>query len=180
MTTPETRQRSSSWDAKLQRRHGFCKRFVREHHPGMADAHKIKGARPLKPFDGPRYLRDGNGDMAVDWWLQTDDSVSALGLVWLAHLFGRQKLYDHAWMIGRSDQEAWALVSEPYSHVTAATIAKLRRELERRLARSRDRRRVQMPDGCAWSVAVAVAPYVRRYRSAAPRPERQRAVAADA
>jgi hypothetical protein len=105
----------SSWEAKLQRRREFCERFVAEHHPGMVDAHKIKGARPLLPLDGPRYLRDGPGDMAEDWWLQTDDSISAVGIVWLAHLFGRHRLYGHASMIGRSDQESWALVSEPYS-----------------------------------------------------------------
>ena len=97
----------------------------------MADAHKIKGARPLKPLDGPHYLRDGNGNMAADWWLQTDDSISALGLIWLAHLFDRHGMYDHAWMIGRSDQEAWALISEPYSHIKPETIEELRRELER-------------------------------------------------
>jgi hypothetical protein len=42
----------SLWEAKLQRRREFCERFVREHHPGMVDAHKIKGARPLVPLDG--------------------------------------------------------------------------------------------------------------------------------
>lgn len=120
----------SSWEAKLQRRREFCQRFVAEHHPGMVDAHKIKGAHPLKPLDGPAYLRDGGGNMAADWWLQTDDSISALGFVWLAHLFDRRGMFDHAWMIGRSDQEAWALVSEPFSHVKASTIAELRSELE--------------------------------------------------
>ena len=86
----------SSWEAKLQRRREFCERFVAEHHPGMVDAHKIKGARPPLPVDGPAYLRDGGGNTSADWWLQTDDSISALGLVWLAHLFDRHKLYDHA------------------------------------------------------------------------------------
>ena len=122
---------SSSWEAKLQRRAEFCRRFVAEHHPGMTDAHKIKGAHPLMPLSGPRYIRDGGRNMSADWWLQTDDSISALGIVWLAHLFNRRGMLDHEWMIGRSDQEAWALVSEPYSHVTAATIAEFRRELAR-------------------------------------------------
>lgn len=71
----------SSWTAKLKRRKKFCERFVREHHPGMADAHKIKGAHPHKPLDGPAYLRDGSGKMAADWWPQTDDSISALCFV---------------------------------------------------------------------------------------------------
>jgi hypothetical protein len=70
---------SSSWEARLKRRREFCARFVREHHPGMADASRIKGARPLKPLDGPRYIRDGNGDMFDDWWLQTDDSIHGEG-----------------------------------------------------------------------------------------------------
>ena len=121
----------SSWEAKLQRRHEFCKRFVREHHPGMADARKIEGAHPLKPLDGPAYCRVGNGHMVADWWLQTDNLICALGFVWLAHLFERHDLYDHQWMIGRSDQEPWALVSEPYSHVTTADITELRLELEK-------------------------------------------------
>jgi hypothetical protein len=103
---PKAQLSSSSWGAKLQRRAEFCERFVREHHPGMADAHKIKGARPLVPLNGPRYLRDGNDDMAEDWWLQTVDSISALGFVWLAHLLDRHKMYDHAWTIGRSAQES--------------------------------------------------------------------------
>ena len=128
---PETIRPSSSWEAKLKRRRELCDRFVREHHPGMVDAHKIKGARPPLPVDGPAYLRDGGGNTSADWWLQTDDTISALGLVWLAHLFDRHRMYDHAWMIGRSDQEAWALVSEPYSHIKPETIEKLRRELER-------------------------------------------------
>jgi hypothetical protein len=77
------------------------------------------------------YVRDGNGDMAADWWLQTDDSISALGFVWLAHLFNRHGLLDHDWMIGRSNQEPWALVSEPCKHDSAlAAVAPLRRELE--------------------------------------------------
>jgi hypothetical protein len=116
------------WEARLQRRHEFCERFVREHHPGMTDAHKLKGAHPLKPLDGPAYFRADN--MAADWWLQTDDSMCALGYVWLAHLFDRRGMLDHDWMIGRSDQEPWALISEPYSHVKAATIAELATELK--------------------------------------------------
>ena len=129
-TMNKSKPEPSSWDIKMQRRQEFCKHFVREHHPGMADAHKIKGAHPLKPLGGPAYLRDGGGNMATDWWLQTNDSISALGFVWLAHLFDRHGMFDHAWMIGRSDQEAWALVSEPYSHIKPETVEKLRRELE--------------------------------------------------
>jgi len=41
------------WDVKLRRRHEFCEHFLREHHPGMADASKIKSARPLVPLHGP-------------------------------------------------------------------------------------------------------------------------------
>jgi hypothetical protein len=125
-----TAEVDNSWTAKLKRRKKFCQRFVREHHPGMTDAHKIKGAHPLKPLDGPNYVRDGNDNMTPDWWLQTDDSMNALGFVWIAHLFGRRGMYDHAWMIGRSDQEPWALVSEPYSHIKPETIEQLRRELK--------------------------------------------------
>jgi hypothetical protein len=94
----------SLWESKL---HEFCERFVRQHHPEMADAHKIKGAHPLKPLDGPGYIRNGSGNMEADWWLQTDDSISALGFVWLAHLFNRRHMLDHEWMIGRRDQEPW-------------------------------------------------------------------------
>ena len=43
---PKAELSSSSWGAKLLRRAEFCKRFVAEHHPGMVDAHKIKGAHP--------------------------------------------------------------------------------------------------------------------------------------
>ena len=49
-TMPKSKPEPSSWEAKLQRRADFCEQFVREHHPGMANAHKIKGARPLKPL----------------------------------------------------------------------------------------------------------------------------------
>jgi hypothetical protein len=95
----------------------------------MADARRVKGARPLVPLNGPAYIRDGNGDMAADWWLQTNDSIFALCFVWLAHLFDRRGLFDHAWMIGRSDQEPWALISEPYGHASAlAAVAPLREE----------------------------------------------------
>jgi hypothetical protein len=123
---------ASSWEAKLKRRHEFCTRFVREHHPGMANTSAIKGAHPLVPLDGPAYLRHGGGNLAADWWLQTDDSMGALGFVWLAHLFDREQLFDHAWMIGRRDQEPWALVSEPYvPPAVPGAIAALRREVEK-------------------------------------------------
>ena len=89
----------------------------------MADAHKIKGARPLKPLDGPRRIDSINSD----WWLQTNECMSALGFTYLGYLFERHGMLAHAWMIGRDDQEPWALISEPFSH---ATIAKLRCELE--------------------------------------------------
>ena len=116
----------ASRNARLQRPYKFCARFVREHYP--TDPARIRGARPL---DGPAYLRDGNGNMAADWWLHTDDSLSALGFVWLAHLFDREGLFNDAWMIGRSDQEAWALVSEPYvSRALPGALEGLRRELE--------------------------------------------------
>ena len=36
------------------------------------------------------------------------------GLHLARHLFNRHKLFDHAWLIGRNDQEPWALISEPY------------------------------------------------------------------
>ena len=126
------KSKPKSWEAKLQRRHEFCERFVREHHPGMADASRTKDARPLKSLDGPRYLRDGSGNMATDWWLQTDNSMGALGCVWLAHLFDRHKLLDHAWRIGRQDQEPWALISEPYvPPAVPSAVAALRRDLEK-------------------------------------------------
>jgi hypothetical protein len=57
----------SSWDIKLQRRHEFCERFVREHHPGMADASRIKGARPLVSLDAARRFQD---DDRFRWWLR--------------------------------------------------------------------------------------------------------------
>jgi hypothetical protein len=31
-------------------------------------------------------------------------------------------MLDHNWLIGRSVQEPWALVSEPYDHITPETI----------------------------------------------------------
>jgi len=43
--------------------------------PGMADARRIKGARPLVPLDGPRRI----SSIDSDWWLQTDESMSELG-----------------------------------------------------------------------------------------------------
>src|SRR5262249_19423844 len=102
----------SAWEAKLQRRRDFCERFVREHHPGMADASRIKGARPLVPLSPARRIRCGGLSY---WWLETDESMSALGGTWVAHLFDRHKMLDHEWFIGRDDQEPWALVSEPYA-----------------------------------------------------------------
>jgi hypothetical protein len=105
----------------------FCEQFVREHHPGMM----VDDQRTLVPLGAPAYRRDGAGNMHSDWWLRTDDSMCALGCVWLAHLFDRRKMYDHAWVIGRSDQEPWALVSEPYDHIEPDTIEQLRRELEK-------------------------------------------------
>jgi hypothetical protein len=117
----------SSWDAKLQRRREFCERFVREHHPGMANAHKTKGARPLKPLDAARRFHDNEH---FHWWLETNESMSALGGTYIAHLFDRRDMLDHDWFIGRDNQEPWALVSEPYSHIKPETIAELRRELK--------------------------------------------------
>ena len=38
----------TTWEAKLQRRHEFCERFVREHHPGMCG--KREGEPPLVPL----------------------------------------------------------------------------------------------------------------------------------
>ena len=102
----------SYWDIKMQRRQEFCTRFVAEHHPEMADAHKIKGAHPLIPLGAP----SGWGLNPDWWWFQTNDSMAALGFVYLNHLFQRHRLRDHEWIIGRSDQEPWALISEPYDH----------------------------------------------------------------
>ena len=121
----------ASWEAKMERRHEFTASFVAEHHPKMADAHTIEGVHSLIPLDGPAYLCDGAGNMRSDWWFTTNDSICALGFVWIAHLFKRHGLYDHTWGIGRSDQEPWAFVSEPYSHGTEANIEKLRRELDK-------------------------------------------------
>src|SRR5262245_52774644 len=113
----------SSWDAKLQRRREFCERFVRERHPGMAKV--PKGARPLVPLDPARRFHDNDH---FYWWLETNESMSALGGTWIAHLFDRHGMLDHEWFIGRSDQEPWALVSEPYG-ATAEKIKALRHEL---------------------------------------------------
>jgi len=108
-------------------RHEFCSCFVCEHHPGMADAAQIKGARPLVPL-GPAYRIRNN--VPFYWWLETDESMSALGGTWVAHLFDRHGMLDHEWFIGRSDQEPWALVSEPYAPpATPEKIAALRHEL---------------------------------------------------
>jgi hypothetical protein len=101
----------------------FCSRFVREHHRGMADP--PKGAHPLVPLDPARRFHDND---SYYWWLETDESMSALGGTWIAHLFDRHGMLDHDWFIGRSDQEPWALVSEPYG-TTPEKIAALRREL---------------------------------------------------
>jgi hypothetical protein len=38
-------------------RRKFCDRFVREHHPGMADEARIKGARPPVPLGPARQER---------------------------------------------------------------------------------------------------------------------------
>jgi hypothetical protein len=111
----------SMCDAKLQRRHEFCERFVREHHPGMADT--SKGARPLVPLHSPRRI----SGIDSDWWLQTKNRY--LNFTYLAYLFNRHRLLDHAWMIGRSDQEPWALISESYASQTL--VEGLRRELEK-------------------------------------------------
>jgi hypothetical protein len=60
------------------------------------------------------------------------DSMSALGGIYIGYLFKHRNLFDHAWMIGRSDQEPSAVVSEPYSQGddTPALIADLRIKLE--------------------------------------------------
>jgi len=102
---------SQTWEMKKAARREFCSHFVREHHPGMADAAKIKSARPLVPLDPARRFHD---DDHYHWWLETNESISALGGTWIAHLFDRHGVLDHEWFIGRSDQEPWALVSEPY------------------------------------------------------------------
>jgi hypothetical protein len=105
-------------------RREFCDHFVREH-PGMADAAKIKGAHPLVPLGPARRIQH-----ILDWWLQTDESMSALGGTYVAHLFDRHEMLDHDWFIGRSEQEPWALVSEPYTPpATPEKIEALRREL---------------------------------------------------
>jgi hypothetical protein len=116
---------ASSWDTKMQRRREFCERFVREHHPGMADA--SKGARPLVPLEAARRIYDGP---PFRWWLETDESMFALGGTWIAHLFNRHNMLDHDWFIGRDDQEPWALISEPYAPpATAEKLETLRHEL---------------------------------------------------
>jgi hypothetical protein len=118
-------RKSKPEDVKLQRRHEFCERFVREHHPGMADA--VKGARPLVPLHPARRFHDNDH---FDWWLETNESMSALGGTWIAYLFDRHDMLDHDWFIGRDDQEPWALVSEPYAPpATAEKIEALRHEL---------------------------------------------------
>jgi hypothetical protein len=111
---------------KTERRNEFCKRFVRKHHLGMADDSRIKGARALVPLSAARRI-----NYETDWWLQTDESMSALGGTFIAHLFDRHDMLDHDWFIGRDDQEPWALVSEPYAPpATPEKIEALRRELK--------------------------------------------------
>jgi hypothetical protein len=118
----------TTWKIKQAARRQFCDAFVREHHPGMANASRIKGARPLKPLDAARRFHD---NVHYDWWLETDESMSALGGTYVAHLFDRHEMLDHEWFIGRSDQEPWALVSEPYAPpATPEKIEALRRELD--------------------------------------------------
>jgi hypothetical protein len=112
----KTTRSLSSWEAKLQRRREFCQRFVAEHHPGMVDAHKIKGARPLLPLGPVRRIQD----IYSGCWPQTDKSMSAIGVTYLEYLFERHNLLDHDWMIGRDDQEPRALVSEPFGHASAS------------------------------------------------------------
>jgi hypothetical protein len=64
------------------------------------------------------------------WWLETDESMSALGGTYIAHLLDRYEMLDHDWFIGRDEQEPWALVSEPYAPpATPEKIEALRREL---------------------------------------------------
>src|SRR5262245_19940949 len=93
----------------------------------MADASRIKGARPLVPLGPARRIHD---DDHFHWWLETDVSMSALGGTYIAHLLDRHGILDHDWFIGRSDQEPWALVSEPYAPpATPEKIGALRHEL---------------------------------------------------
>jgi hypothetical protein len=105
------------------KRREFCE--VREHHPGMV------AEATLLPLDAARRINHINCYRPIsDWWLQTDESMSALGGTWIAHLFDRQNMLDHDWFIGRSDQEPWALVSEPYAPpATPEKIEALRHEL---------------------------------------------------
>ena len=105
-----------SAQARDARRLAFCHQFVREHHPGMAGE-----LVPLRPVRRP-------SDFKRDWWYQTDDSISALGGVYIGFLFQRYDLLDHDWRIGPREEEPWALVSEPYR--TADRVPKLREELE--------------------------------------------------
>jgi hypothetical protein len=89
---------------------------------------RIKGARPLRPLSAARRIHIAGPS---HWWLETDESMSALGGTYIAHLFDRHGMLDHDWFIGRDDQEPWALVSEPYAPpATPEKIEVLRRELE--------------------------------------------------
>src|SRR5262245_43176020 len=100
----------------------FCSRFVGERHPGMADA-----SHSLVPLGPARRFHDNDH---FYWWLETNESMSALGCTYIAHLFDRHEMLDHDWFIGRDDQEPWALVSEPYTPpATPEKIETLRREL---------------------------------------------------
>jgi hypothetical protein len=129
MTDIEAKHRelAARRQASRDRLLNFCARFVREHHSGLM----VEDQRTLIPLSEPAYGRDGFGNMNRDWWLNTNSSMGALGGVWIAHLFDRHGLYDHAWVIGRSDQEPWAVVSEPYDHVKQENIEQLRRELKK-------------------------------------------------
>lgn len=117
----KTAIKPSYWDAKWQRRREFCGRFVAEHHPA------ILAEASLKPISGPGTIRDG---VKSNWWFNTNASMTELGLQYVGYLFDRHKMLDHNWAIGRSEQEPWAVVSEPYDHIKRETIEQLRRELD--------------------------------------------------
>lgn len=129
MTTIAKRPPSDGWVGIRKRRRAFCEAFVREHHPGMVSDKLPKECRPLVPLDGPAIHYDIS---TSHWWLETNNSMSALGGTYIGYLFTHRNLLDHAWIIGRDDQEPWAVVSEPYwGRGDQEDLKQLREDLEK-------------------------------------------------
>lgn len=110
-----------------RRRREFCHRFQREQPAGVHDAVKrYKGEAPMPPvpLDGVRRILGLGGD----WWFRTHEPLGLLGAIYVGSLFERHGLLDNEWVVGRTEQAPWALISEPYR--SADNVPKLRVELE--------------------------------------------------